>query len=322
METKDILGLLGGLALFLYGMKMMSDGLLDGAGNKLEYILEKLTNHKLKAILVGTLITCIIQSSSAMTVTLIGFVNAKVMKLNRAIWVIMGANIGTTMTGQLIAFDIGVFAPVFAIVGVILIVFFSRRAARLCGEVLTGIGMLFMGLEMMSQSMIPLQSSELFLNSMITLSYPLFAVLVGALFTAIIQSSSASIGILQTLAMQHLIPFSQAVYFLFGFDIGTCMTAFIASLSGCRNAKRLALFHLLFNVLGTSAFLVICQFTPIVSIVEGWTPHEPMRQIANMHTLFNVTTVIMLTMIDRYIIQLIYIILPTKISRRVSKIKI
>ena len=310
METKDILGLLGGLALFLYGMKMMSDGLLDGAGIKLEYILEKLTNHKLKAILVGTLITCIIQSSSAMTVMLIGFVNAKVMKLNRAIWVIMGANIGTTMTGQLIAFDIGVFAPVFAIVGVILIVFFSRRAARLCGEVLTGIGMLFMGLEMMSQSMIPLQSSELFLNSMITLSHPLFAVLVGALFTAIIQSSSDSIGILQTLAMQHLIPFSQAVYFLFGFDIGTCMTAFIASLSGCRNAKRLALFHLLFNVLGTSAFLVICQFTPIVSIVEGWTPHEPMRQIANMHTLFNVITTAAFLFIDKPILKFIERLIP------------
>lgn len=319
METKDILGLLGGLALFLYGMNLMSDGLVDGAGDKLEYVLERLTDHKLKAILVGTLVTCVIQSSSAMTVMLIGFINADIMKLKRAIWVIMGANIGTTMTGQMIAFDIGVFAPVFAMIGVVLVVFFHKHTICLCGEILTGIGMLFMGLEIMAQSMIPLQSSQIFLHLMTTLSHPLLAVLIGALFTAIIQSSSASIGILQKLTVQNLMPFSQAVYFLFGFDIGTCMTAFIASLSGCRNAKRLALFHLLFNVLGTSIFLVICQLTPIVSIVEGWSPHEPMRQIANMHTLFNVTTVIIFILIDRYIIQLIYIILPIKVSRRLPK---
>lgn len=314
MKAQDILGLLGGLALFLYGMNMMSGGLEDAAGNKLEYILDHLTNRKIKAVIVGTLITCIMQSSSAMTVMLIGFVNAGLMSLTRAVWVIMGANIGTTITGQMIAFDIGVFAPLLAIVGVILIVFFSQHKLNTFGEIIAGIGILFMGLDIMSQSMLPLQSSKIFLNFMVTVSHPLLGLAVGALFTGIIQSSSASIGILQKLAMQGLISFPQAVYFLLGFDIGTCMTAFIASSSGCRNSKRLALFHLFFNLIGAGLFMIVCQFTPIISIVARWSPNEPMRQIANMHTLFNTVSVFVFMIIDRYVIQFIYCLLPLQLQ--------
>lgn len=310
MKAQDILGLLGGLALFLYGMNMMSGGLEDAAGKNLKFILERLTNRKIKAIIVGILLTCIMQSSSAMTVMLIGFVNAGLMNLTRAVWVVMGANIGTTITGQMIAFDIGVFAPLLAIIGVVLIVFFSHHKLNTFGEIIAGIGILFMGLDIMSQSMLPLQSSNLFLNFMSSVSHPLLALAIGAMFTGIIQSSSASIGILQKLAMQGLVAFPQAVYFLLGFDIGTCMTAFIASSSGCRNSKRLALFHLFFNLIGAGLFIVVCQFTPIISIVAEWSPNEPMRQIANMHTLFNTVSVFVFMIIDHYVVKFIYFLLP------------
>ena len=316
MKTEDILGLFGGLALFLYGMNIMSEGLEELAGGQLETILEKLTNHKIKAIMIGMLLTCVMQSSSAMTVMLIGFVNAKLMSLKRAIGVVMGANIGTTITGQMIALKLGTIAPVLAIVGVVMIVFFTHQTIQRYGEIITGIGMLFMGLNIMAQSMIPLQTSVTFLHFMMALSNPLLAVFAGTILTAIIQSSSASIGILQTLAMQGLVPFSQAVYFLMGFDIGTCMTAFLASLSGNRNAKRLALFHLLFNVMGTSFFMIVCLVTPIISFVASWTPCEPMRQIANMHTLFNVVTVVIFIGIDRLILKLIYKLCPDKPIKR------
>jgi len=310
MQATDLLGMMGGLALFLYGMKMMSDALEESAGQKLVDILEKLTDHKIKAILVGTVVTCFVQSSSAMTVMLIGFVNAHVMSLQRAIWVVMGANIGTTITGQMLALDIGIFAPILAIVGVVLIVFVSHDFLKRCGEIMGGFGILFMGLEMMSQSMLPLQNSTLFLRFAETLSNPFMGVLVGFMLTAIIQSSSASIGILQTMVAQHLLPFSQAVYLIFGFDIGTCMTAFLASLSGCLNAKRLALFHLFLNMVGTGLFVVLCQWTPLVDLVASFTPMHPMRQIANMHTLFNVMTTFVVIFIDHYLLDLVYKILP------------
>ena len=308
----DLLGMMGGLSLFLYGMNMMSEGLEEAAGTKLPIVLKKLTNHKIKAILVGMIVTCLIQSSSAMTVMLIGFVNAHIMSLQRAVWVVMGANIGTTITGQMIALDIGALAPVLSIIGVCFIVFSSKQFFMRCGEILGGFGILFMGLEMMSISMKTLNDSALFLSFIKTLSHPLLSVLVGIVFTAIIQSSSASIGILQALVVQKAIPFSQAVYFIFGFDIGTCMTAFLASLSGSLNAKRLALFHLLLNIIGTSLFMLLCHCTPLISFVEGLTPLSLAHQVANMHTLFNVVTTLFVITFDRYLMNLIYCLLPQR----------
>lgn len=312
MKLSDILGMLGGLALFLYGMQMMSDGLEAFAGNRLEHILKKLTDKKIKAVLVGTIITCLIQSSSAMTILLIGFVNAKIMTLKRAVWVIMGANIGTTITGQMIALDIGLLAPVFAVVGVFFILFIRHDKLHLCGEIIAGLGILFMGLEIMSQAMLPLQQSQVFFNFMTSFSHPLLSILFGIILTSLIQSSSASIGILQMLTATRLIPFSQAVYFIFGFDIGTCMTAFLASLSGCLNAKRLALFHVLLNILGTLLFLIICINFPVIEFIENLTPNAPMQQIANMHTLFNIITTLCFVWIDVYILKIVYKILPDK----------
>lgn len=305
MQLSDILGLLGGLALFLYGMTMMSEGLEEGAGKRLESILETLTNHKLKAIFIGIIVTCLIQSSSAMTVMLIGFINAKLIDLKRAIWVIMGANIGTTITGQIIALKIGVLAPLFAIIGVILIVFVSSRFFNHIGKIIGGLGILFMGLEFMSISMQPLGNSQIFLKFMSRLSHPLLAIIAGAIFTAIIQSSSAAIGILQTLAMQGLLELTSGAYMIFGLNIGTCITAFLASLSGCQNAKRLTYFHMIFNTIGTLIFTVLCLLTPFIQIVINITPLSPMTQLANMHTLFNVGTTFILLFFDKYIIRFV-----------------
>ncbi len=312
MSTSDILGLFGGLALFLYGMKMMSEGLEKAAGERLEYILEKLTDNKIKAVLVGAGVTCIIQSSSAMTVMLIGFVNAKLMKLDRAMWVVMGANIGTTITGQIIALDVGAIAPIFAIVGVAMALFFKSKVISDIGEIIGGFGILFMGLEFMALSMEPLQTSAVFINFMTTLSNPLLAIGFGAVFTAVIQSSSASMGILQTIAAKGLIPFHSAAFVVFGLNIGTCITAFLASLSGCRNSKRLTLFHVMFNVFGTLVFLGICTLTPLLNVIASWTPNLPMSQLANLHTVFNIVTTLVVLFIDGYMLKIIYKILPLK----------
>lgn len=306
MKISDYLGILGGLALFFYGMKMMSDGLEESAEHRIKQILERLTNHKLKAIMVGIIITSLIQSSSAMTVMLIGLVNANVIELKQAVWVVMGANIGTTITGQMLALDIGMIAPILAIIGVILIVLSSQN---LWGEIIGGIGLLFMGLEMMSVSLTPLQHSLFFRNYMTSLTNPFLCVLIGMLLTAVIQSSSASIGILQTFAAKKLIPFSTTVYFIFGFDIGTCITAFLASLTGCLNAKRLALFHILLNIIGTLFFMGICSYSPLVSFIENLTPSSIMHQIANMHTLFNIVTTLLIVCMDKYLLKVVCTIL-------------
>lgn len=310
MKANDLLGMMGGLALFLYGMTMMSEGLENMAGNRLEKILKQLTHHKIKAVCVGVIITALIQSSSAMTVMLVGFVNSGIMPLENAIWVVMGANIGTTMTGQMIALDIGVFAPVFAFIGIILFVFCSRL--KYLGSAIGGIGILFMGLEIMSLSLMPLKNSYFFLRCIQWFSYPLFGMIIGALFTAMIQSSSASIGILQSLSKQGFFTLQQSAYMIYGFDIGTCITAFLASFTGNRSGKQLALFHLILNLFGTIIFTILSLLTPFLHWISLMTPHSLMRQLANLHTIFNIGTTIIALCFDRYFIKMIYKILPNK----------
>ena len=247
MGITDVLSLFGGLALFLYGMQMMSNGLETAAGNKMKAILEKLTSNRVKGVLVGAGITAVIQSSSATTVMLVGFVNSGLMTLKQAVWVIMGANIGTTITGQLIALDMGAIAPVFAIGGVGAIMFIKNEKVHHISSIFAGLGILFMGMDMMGAAMVPLQESEEFIAMMTKFSNPVLGILVGALFTALIQSSSASIGILQALASTGMIPLSSAVYVLFGQNIGTCITAVLASIGTKVNAKRTTIIHMLFN---------------------------------------------------------------------------
>ena len=294
MGVELILGLLGGLALFLYGMQMMSSNLEAVAGNRMKQILERLTANRFLGVLVGAGITAIIQSSSATTVMVVGFVNSGLMTLNQAIWIIMGANIGTTITGQLIALDIGALAPLIAFVGVVPIVFFKNKKAQHIGGIIAGIGVLFIGMGMMSDSMMPLRESEVFVQFMTQFSNPFLGILAGAVFTAIIQSSSASVGILQALAKSGVVTLDSAVYVLFGQNIGTCITAVLASIGTGRNAKRTTIIHLSFNVIGTIVFVTICSFLPFTEWMTELAPGDPVAQIANVHTIFNITTTILL----------------------------
>lgn len=310
MGMKDILTLLGGLALFLYGMQMMSNGLETAAGNRMKAILEKLTANRVKGVLVGAGITAVIQSSSATTVMVVGFVNSGLMTLKQAVWVIMGANIGTTITGQLIALDIGAVAPVFAIAGVAAIMFMKNETVHHISSIFAGLGILFMGMDMMGSAMEPLQDSAAFIQFMTTFKNPLVGILIGAAFTAVIQSSSASVGILQALAATGMIPLSSAVFILFGQNIGTCITAVLASIGMKVNAKRTTVIHLMFNIFGSVLFTAICLMTPFVSWMEALTPGNPVSQIANVHTVFNIVTTLILLPFGTYMAEAAKRILP------------
>ena len=312
MDVTHFLSLLGGLALFLYGMQMMSTGLEAAAGNRMKQILEKLTANRFLGVAVGAGITAVIQSSSATTVMVVGFVNSGMMTLRQAVWIIMGANIGTTITGQLIALDVGAMAPLFAFVGVAMVVFLKKAVFHHYGQIIAGLGILFLGMEMMSSSMLPLRESEAFIGLMTRFSNPLLGILAGALFTAIIQSSSASVGILQALAGSGLIGLSSAVYVLFGQNIGTCITAVLASIGTSRNAKRTTIIHLLFNIIGTILFTTICMLFPLTDLVESITPSNPAAQIANMHTLFNITTTVLLLPLGNQLAAIATRILPER----------
>lgn len=310
MGITDVLSLLGGLALFLYGMQTMSTGLEAAAGNKMKSILEKLTSNRIKGVLVGAVITAGIQSSSATTVMVVGFVNSGLMTLKQAVWIIMGANIGTTITGQLIALDIGAIAPLFAIGGVAVMMFVKNEKVHHISSIFAGLGILFIGMDMMGAAMEPLQESETFLNLMTQFSNPLIGILVGAVFTAIIQSSSASVGILQALAATGMVPLSSAVYVLFGQNIGTCITAVLASIGMKVNAKRTTIIHLMFNIIGTIIFTIICMVTPYVGLIEAITPGDPVAQIANAHTIFNIATTLLLLPFGAQMAEIAERILP------------
>ena len=312
MSITNLLMLLGGLGLFLYGMQMMGSGLEAAAGNRMKRILERLTSNPILGVLVGAVITAVVQSSSATTVMVVGFVNSGMMTLRQAVWVIMGANIGTTITGQLIALDVGAIAPLFAFIGVVLVVFIKKQSVRYCGQIIAGLGILFIGMDMMSSSMAPLRESEAFVNLLTQFSNPVLGILAGAIFTAIIQSSSASVGILQALASSGVIGLSNAVFVLFGQNIGTCITAVLASVGTSRNAKRTTIIHLMFNIFGTVLFTVICIFSPLTDWVSSWTPGSPSAQIANMHTLFNIVTTLLLLPFGGYLAKLATRILPEK----------
>ena len=312
MTITNLLMLLGGLGLFLYGMQMMGSGLEAAAGNRMKRILERLTSNPILGVLVGGVITAVIQSSSATTVMVVGFVNSGMMTLRQAVWVIMGANIGTTITGQLIALDVGAIAPLFAFIGVVMVVFIKKQSVRYYGQIIAGLGILFIGMDMMSSSMAPLRESEAFVNLLTQFSNPVLGILAGTIFTAIIQSSSASVGILQALASSGVIGLSNAVFVLFGQNIGTCITAVLASVGTSRNAMRTTIIHLMFNIIGTILFTIVCIFTPLTDLVSSWTPTNPSAQIANMHTLFNVVTTLLLLPFGGYLAKLATRILPEK----------
>ena len=310
MQLMNVFSMLGGLGLFLYGMTMTSNGLEVAAGNKMKAILEKLTSNRFLGVGIGALITALIQSSSATTVMVVGFVNSGLMKLENAVWVIMGANIGTTITGQLVAIDITSYAPLIIFIGVAMIVFFKSQKMDAYGSIVAGIGMIFMGMETMSSAMAPLRTMPEFVSLITKFQNPFIGIMVGALFTAVIQSSAASVGILQALARSGVITLPSAIFVLFGQNIGTCITSVLASIGTGRNAKRTTILHLAFNIIGTIIFVTVSMLFPFASIMESLTPTNVAAQIANVHTVFNIVTTVLLLPFGKQLVKLAYIILP------------
>ena len=312
MGISEILSLCGGLALFLYGMHMMSSGLEAAVGDRMKQMLEKLTSNTIMGVVIGTVITALIQSSSATTVMLVGFVNSGIMDLSQTVGIIMGANIGATMNGVLLAVGIGDIAPAFAFIGVCLIQFTKDEKKNHIGEIIAGLGILFIGMNMMSSSMSALRNSPAFIGFLSSCSNPILAILVGAVFTALIQSSSASVGILQALAVSGVVDLHTGIYLMFGFTIGTCITAAIASIGTTANAKRTTVIHFLFNVIGTVIFVIFCQTMPVVDWIIRLTPNSPASQVANAHVIFKVVTTLILLPFSKQLVNLSMILIKDK----------
>ncbi len=297
-----ILNFLGGFGLFLFGMEFMGEGLQKAAGSKMKNLLGVLTSNRLLGVLVGAGVTALIQSSSATTVMVVGFVNAGLMSLTQAVGVIMGANIGTTVTAWIVSLGEwtkflkpSVLAPIFIVAGVGLIMFAKKSQARSIGQVLFGFGGLFLGLDMMSGAAKPLSGLESVRNLFVVLgSNPLLGVLTGALVTAVIQSSSASVGILQALALAGLVPWSSAIYIILGQNIGTCVTALLSSIGAGINAKRAAFIHFLFNFIGSIIFMIIAIIAFKVVVPQYQNILINVTDISIVHTSFNVLNTLIL----------------------------
>ena len=309
-------GIFGGLGLFLYGMKLMSDGLENIAGEKLKSILEKITSNKIMGVLVGTIVTAIIQSSSAITVMVVSFVNAGLMTLGQATGVILGSNIGTTITAQMVSLKLEVIAPIFIGIGAIVIVVTKNKRVKDLAYIALGFGVLFMGMGLMSSSLKPVSELAIF-NKFILLvgKNSILGVLIGILITAILQSSSATTGILVALAVSGNLDMSVAFPIILGCNIGTCITAILAGLTANRIAKKAALLHLFFNIFGTILFLPFSD--KVVMIVQYLTPDNVARQVANAHTIFNVVITIFILPISKYFVKLVNKILPDDGRRQV-----
>ena len=305
-----LLGLFSGLALFLFGMEFMGDGLENAAGSRLKSFFDKAITNPLKGALVGTIVTAIIQSSSATTVMVVGFVNAGLMSLYQAVGVIMGANIGTTITGQLITFKIDDYIPLFIIIGAALILFMKQEKRKEIGKIIFGFGLLFMGLSAMKDAMSPIAETTFFQDLILTLEGNMFlGILVGAAMTAVVQSSSASTAILLSLAATGAINLQVAIPILFGNNIGTCVTALLSSLNANKVAKKAAFIHLSFNVIGTLIFLPLIN---ILSQVVVYMGGDVDKQIANAHTIFNVVNAIILLPFSGVFVKLANLALKDK----------
>lgn len=301
---KIIMGVILGLGLFLYGMNLMSKSLEESAGNRPKKIIQIMTKNIFMGILVGAIFTAIIQSSSATTVMVVSFVNAGVMNLNQAIGLIMGANIGTTITTQLISFDLGNTIYIALIIGTIMFICFRNKNIKNIGKVFIGFAILFIGMDIMTNSLNPLSKHPIVKEMLINFGkYPVMGVIVGFGITAIIQSSSAAGGILIALAQQGLLPINSAIYMLYGQNMGTCITALISSVGTNKNAKRAAIMHLTFNIIGTIIFVILLN-NILICLVSYLTPDNIPRQIANASTIFNVITVIILAPFSKHIVNI------------------
>lgn len=311
MNSTVLLGLAGGLGLFLFGMNLMSEGIEKAAGAKLRNILELFTKNKFMGMIVGILFTGIIQSSSACTVMVVSFVNSGLMNLYQAAGVIFGANIGTTVTSQLVSFNLSKIAPLFVLIGVIMVSFIKNETSKKLGDIVLGFGVLFMGLSTMSSSMGVLKESEEVVKAFMGLKNPLLAVLLGTLVTSIIQSSSVTVSIILLMATQGLLELNIVMYIILGCNIGSCATAMIASLSGKKDAKRAALIHLLFNIIGSVILFVILQISgeSIIRMIQSFSADNG-RFVANAHTLIKLFQVIILFPFSSLIVKMTYLLIP------------
>ena len=303
----------GGIGLFLYGMSIMSTGFRNVFGDKLKGILEGATKNRVRAVLVGLLITLIIQSSSATDLMVIGFVNSGMMTLSQAIGVIMGANIGTTVTAQITAFNIGAFAPLFIFIGAVLVLFMKRQSVKGAGNVIMGLGMLFQGISLMKSTIAPLAQTEAFINFLSALSNPFALVLFGIAFTALLQSSSSATVIFQAFAVSGILTYHQSVYLVIGSAIGSVTPNLLASLTANRNGKRTAFLNLIFNLIRAVILLsLISVFPQILTLIQKITPTDIGHQIANTHTLFAIFAVIIMLPFPDWIVKLSQKLIPQK----------
>ena len=313
MTVFEFFSLLGGVGLFLYGMTIMSTGLKNACGEKLRTILEYATKNKIISVLVGVAVTMLIQSSSATDVMVIGFVNSGLMNLSQAIGVIMGANIGTTITAQITAFNISAYAPVILFAGAIMYLFVKKNIVKYIGSIIMGFGMLFLGVAQMKSAIAPLSQIPAFISFVSGLENPFVTVMFGVAFTALLQSSSSSTVIFQTFAMEHLVTYNTAVYLCIGAAIGSVTPNLLASLTTNRNGKRTALLNLLFNLLRAALLMTMLAIFPgIKDVIQGLSPDNIGRQIANTHTIFAIVSVIAMLPLTEFIVKLTQKILPLK----------
>jgi len=322
MNSTILLELAGGLGLFLFGMSLMSESIEKAAGAKLRSILAMFTKNKLMGTIVGVVFTGIIQSSSACTVMVVSFVNAGLMELSQAAGVIFGANIGTTITSQLVSFNLSKVAPLFVLAGVLAVMFIKNETIKKIGDIVLGFGILFMGLSLMSGSMAGLKESQNVVDALAGMNNPLLAVLLGTAVTSVIQSSSVTVSIILLMANQGLLDLKICLFVILGCNIGACSSAMIASLSGKKNAKRAALIHLLFNVIGTVIFFVAFLFIGdwFVNAV-GSISGDNGRFVANSHTIIKIVQVLMLSPFSNLIVKMTYVLVPgedVKVSYRES----
>lgn len=312
MESlKIIIQLLGGLGLFIYGMKIMGDGLENAAGDGLKSILEKVTRNPIIAVIVGAIVTAIIQSSSATTVMVVGFVNAGLMNLAQAAGIIMGANIGTTITAQLVAFKLDQIAPLFVFLGAFMVMFAKGKKRKDIGNIILGFGILFVGMGQMSAAMKPLTASPIFNDILSTVGSKWYlGIIAGAVITAVLQSSSATTGILVALATAGAINIHDALPIVFGCNIGTCITAMIASVGTNKTAHKAAMLHLIFNLGGTLIFIPVLVSGILGNVVSTISPGDVSRQIANAHTVFNIVNTAIMLPLTGLLIKLVNRIIP------------
>ena len=309
MTVSNIVELLGGLGAFLFGMKYMGDGLELAAGSKMKDLLEKLTRNKILGFLLGTFVTVVIQSSSATTVMVMGFINAGIMDLAQATGVIFGANIGTTITSILIALDVSAIAPFCICVGAFMMLYTKKARLKHIGQVILGFGLLFQGLHTMSAAMKPLGQVVWFQSFIMNAKNPILGILVGALICAVIQSSSAAVGIVQALALQGLMPLHFASYLICGINIGSAMPTILASMSARNNAKRAAMIYLIYNIVGCVVMTPITMLTPYTDLIERLIP-DPMFQVSVVHILFKVVAAAILLPCTNLVVKLTYKLIP------------